>query len=119
MSGFLTEEQNRGGSDLDDFVGVADYRPITPPPFVPLNFGANAKMHLALGVHMMGVFNASERYLVSPVFTGRTRYLRVPQEEWNVIIRAAGLHITNVKSLRANVSVIECRIACCQCVELN
>ncbi|KAJ6561218.1 S-adenosyl-L-methionine-dependent methyltransferase [Mycena vulgaris] len=94
-TGFISEEHKCGGSALDDFIGVAEYRPMRPPPFVPLNFGANAKMHLALGVHMMGVFNASERYL----------------EEWKEIITAAGLRITSVRPLRASVSVIECRMA--------
>ncbi|KAF7373539.1 putative O-methyltransferase [Mycena sanguinolenta] len=65
-SGFTTKEQNGIDSALDDFIGVTEYRPLTPPPFVPLNFGSNAKMHSALGVHMMGVFNAAERYLVNP-----------------------------------------------------
>ncbi|KAJ7483273.1 S-adenosyl-L-methionine-dependent methyltransferase [Mycena latifolia] len=94
-SRFSTKKQNCRLSSLDDFIGVANYRPLTPPPFVPLNFGANAKMHSALGVHMMGVFNASERYL----------------EEWKQVISAAGLRITDVRPLRANVSVIECRLA--------
>ncbi|EGN94593.1 hypothetical protein SERLA73DRAFT_77956 [Serpula lacrymans var. lacrymans S7.3] len=71
------------------------YRSITAPAYVPANFGANAKMHLALGVHMMGVFNALERSLT----------------EWQEIIEAAGLKISGVYSLRASVSVIECELA--------
>ncbi|KAJ7982927.1 S-adenosyl-L-methionine-dependent methyltransferase [Mycena polygramma] len=98
-SGFTTKEQNCRDSvgALDAFIGVTDYEPLTPPPFVPSNFGANAKMHMALGVHMMGVFNASERYL----------------EEWEEIISGAGLRITCVRALRASVSVIECSLASC------
>ena len=34
------------------------------PPYIPDNFGIEAKMSLALGVHMMGVFNAHERSMV-------------------------------------------------------
>ncbi|KAJ6466025.1 S-adenosyl-L-methionine-dependent methyltransferase [Mycena vitilis] len=96
-SRFRTKEQNcrDSVSALDDFLGATEYQPLSPPPFVPLNFGANSKMHLALGVHMMGVFNASERYL----------------EEWEEIISEAGLHILGVRPLRASISVIECSIA--------
>ncbi|KAJ7733158.1 S-adenosyl-L-methionine-dependent methyltransferase [Mycena metata] len=94
-SGFTTaKEQSSQGVDLDDCIGMANYQPITAPPFVPHNFGANIKMHSALGVHMMGVFNASERCL----------------EEWSEIISAAGFRITGIKALRANLSVIECQI---------
>jgi hypothetical protein len=32
---------------------------------VPDNFGASAKVALGLGVHMLGVFNARERSMVS------------------------------------------------------
>lgn len=42
------------------------YKPTTAPNFVPANFGENAKVPLALGVHLMGSFNAYERTLVSP-----------------------------------------------------
>lgn len=45
------------------------YKPTTPSSFVPTNFGANAKVPLALGVHLMSVLNASERSLVSPMFS--------------------------------------------------
>ncbi|KAJ7455810.1 S-adenosyl-L-methionine-dependent methyltransferase [Mycena latifolia] len=94
-SGFTTNEQNGGDSTLDDLIGVVDYRPIAPPPFVPLDFGVTAKMHSALGVHMMGVFNASERQL----------------EDWERIITTAGLRIIGVTPLRASVSVLECGFA--------
>ncbi|KAK7055354.1 putative O-methyltransferase [Favolaschia claudopus] len=101
-------------STLDDFRGLQDYRPLEPPAFIPLNYGVNAKMHSALGVHMMGVFNAAERYMAS-VFHLPLSYefeslitLSHSQEEWEEIIEAAGMHIEGVRALRANVSVIEC-----------
>ncbi|KAJ7573938.1 S-adenosyl-L-methionine-dependent methyltransferase [Mycena floridula] len=83
------------GTNLDDLQGTSKYQAITPPPYIPLNFGVSAKMHSALGVHMMGVFNACERSL----------------SQWEIIFNKAGLHITNIKNLRANVSVIECRLS--------
>lgn len=52
-------------TSLDDLRAVKEYRPITPPKYIPANFGANAKMSQALGIHMWGVFNAKERYFVS------------------------------------------------------
>lgn len=45
------------GSQLRSLKDVTDtdpYTPIAAPPFIPKNFGACAKMSLALGVHMMG-----------------------------------------------------------------
>ena len=56
-----------GAVTLDDLRGVKEHRAVTPPAFIPANFGANAKMSLALGVHMMGVFNALERSMVRSV----------------------------------------------------
>ncbi|KAG0702126.1 S-adenosyl-L-methionine-dependent methyltransferase [Suillus ampliporus] len=66
--------------------------PTKPPPFIPANYGVASKMSLALGIHMMGVFNAHER----------------PLSEWKTIVSQAGLDIAQVHSVRANVSVIEC-----------
>jgi len=80
--------------NLDDLRAVTEYRPITPPSYIPSNFGINAKMSEALSVHMMGVFNARERCL----------------SEWQDIIVEAGLRISQVYILRSNVSVIECEL---------
>ncbi|KAJ7903795.1 S-adenosyl-L-methionine-dependent methyltransferase [Mycena olivaceomarginata] len=67
--------------------------PITPPAFMPQNFGAASLAPLGLGVHMLALYNACERTFV----------------EWEKIITTAGLSVATVKSLRANASVIECR----------
>ncbi|KAG1728779.1 S-adenosyl-L-methionine-dependent methyltransferase [Suillus lakei] len=74
-----------------NFYANAD-APTKSPPFIPANYGAASKMSLALGIHMMGVFNAHER----------------PLSEWRTIVSKAGLDIARVHSVRANVSVIEC-----------
>lgn len=89
-----TSDPSSYGSQLRSLKDVTDsdpYTPIAAPPFIPKNFGACAKMSLALGVHMMGgkrpliifhdysrgidavieslVFNALERSFVSSIFT--------------------------------------------------
>ncbi|KAJ7920785.1 S-adenosyl-L-methionine-dependent methyltransferase [Mycena leptocephala] len=69
-------------------------QPITPPVFMPANFGAASKAPLGVGVHMLGLFNACERTL----------------SEWEKIVATAGLCIENVKALRTNASVMECRV---------
>lgn len=88
------------------------YESTTPPNFVPANFGAHAKMPLALGVHLMGAFNAYERTLVSLIlFVIAARQVTfAPQHEWERIIHSSGLKIERVKSLRAFISVIECTV---------
>ncbi|KAH7906432.1 O-methyltransferase-domain-containing protein [Hygrophoropsis aurantiaca] len=65
---------------------------MTLPNYIPSNFGANSKMSLALGVHMMGVFNARERSLA----------------EWEVLACQSGLRIAAVYPIRAYVSILEC-----------
>ncbi|KDQ13840.1 hypothetical protein BOTBODRAFT_55853 [Botryobasidium botryosum FD-172 SS1] len=80
---------------LDDLRGAKRHQAITPPAYIPENFGACAKMSLALGVHMMGVFNALERSMT----------------EWFDLITRAGLQISRVQGLRGMVSIIECEVA--------
>lgn len=58
---------------LDELRSVKEYRQITPPNYIPANFGSNAKMSQALGIHMWGVFNAKERYFVSIFLTKCSR----------------------------------------------
>ncbi|KAJ7120535.1 S-adenosyl-L-methionine-dependent methyltransferase [Mycena crocata] len=87
-------EDNSSGVTLRDLQGADKYHPVTPPPFIPENFGAASKTPLALGVHVMGSLNSWERTL----------------PEWRTIIDAAGLRIASVNPLRATMSVIECRI---------
>jgi len=65
------------------------------PSFVPANYGASAKMPLALGLHMMATHNSYDRTM----------------SEWERIIRRSGLEIAKVHTLRAFTSVIECRVA--------
>ncbi|KAI0049311.1 S-adenosyl-L-methionine-dependent methyltransferase [Auriscalpium vulgare] len=77
---------------LDDLKDAATHRPITAPAFIPSNFGVTAKMSLALGVHMMGVFNALER----------------SAREWKVLLGKAGLRVVKIHPLRGMVSAIEC-----------
>jgi len=79
---------------LNDLTGAKRHQAITPPAYIPSNFGACAKMSLALGVHMMGVFNALERSMT----------------EWFDLITEAGLRISQVQSLRGMVSIIECEV---------
>ncbi|CAL1708743.1 unnamed protein product [Somion occarium] len=80
---------------LDDLIGSDTYRAITPPPYIPTNFGASAKTSLGLGTHMMGLFNARERSL----------------REWTEIVNSAGLKVVEVHSFRGMVSAIECKFA--------
>ncbi|TFY81660.1 hypothetical protein EWM64_g2351 [Hericium alpestre] len=77
---------------LDDLVDSTEHRPLAPPAYIPANFGINAKMSLALGVHMLGVFNALERSM----------------SEWSALISKAGLRLVKVHSLRGMISAIEC-----------
>ncbi|KAJ7510519.1 S-adenosyl-L-methionine-dependent methyltransferase [Mycena galericulata] len=87
------DQNNETAVTLQSLTGSEQYRPISPPMFMPMNFGVASKMSLGLGVHMMGVFNACERTLV----------------EWEQIVTAAGLYIDGVTALRTNISVVECR----------
>ncbi|KAI0067078.1 S-adenosyl-L-methionine-dependent methyltransferase [Artomyces pyxidatus] len=77
---------------LDDLVSVPHHVALTPPAYIPANFGVTAKMSLALGVHMMGVFNALERSM----------------REWKTLLGKAGLRVVHVHTLRGMVSAIEC-----------
>jgi len=79
-------------SSNNDAVGI--HSPSSAPNFIPANFGENAKMPLALGVHLMGAFNSYER----------------TQSEWERVVRHSGLKIEKVNTLRAFTSVIECSI---------
>ncbi|OBZ67746.1 Demethylsterigmatocystin 6-O-methyltransferase [Grifola frondosa] len=80
---------------LDELVGAEDYRPLTPPSYIPSDFGAASQMQKVLALYIMGLLNAQERTL--------------PQ--WRELIEASHLKITRVFSLRAVLSVIECRVA--------
>ncbi|KAJ7719958.1 S-adenosyl-L-methionine-dependent methyltransferase [Mycena metata] len=92
-STYQTESEQ--DNSLERLNGSTNYdQPISPPMFMPANFGAASKAPLALGVHMLGLFNACERTL----------------PEWESLIAAAGLVVENVKALRANTSVIECKV---------
>lgn len=68
----VSQESSIDSSRSSQFPSILDgdaagaYKPTIPPSFVPTNFGVNSKMPLALGVHLMGAFNAYERTLVSP-----------------------------------------------------
>ncbi|SJL10575.1 uncharacterized protein ARMOST_13963 [Armillaria ostoyae] len=90
--------QDQCDESLKILTGAEKYATTLPPPYVPLNFGACAKMNLGLGVHLLGVYNARERSLL----------------EWDNIIRNAGLQITSVCPLRAKLSVIECDVVNCR-----
>src|ERR1700675_5083521 len=57
---------------LDDLTDSPQYQAIVAPPFIPDNLGANAKMSLALGVHLLGAFNSRERSMVSPLSSPQT-----------------------------------------------
>ncbi|OCH89292.1 S-adenosyl-L-methionine-dependent methyltransferase [Obba rivulosa] len=83
-------------TELDDLRAATEYRPITPPPYIPSNFGASAMMPLALGVHLMGVLNALERTM----------------NEWNRLVAQAGLRIVAVHPIRGMESIIECEVVC-------
>ncbi|KIJ58607.1 hypothetical protein HYDPIDRAFT_102311 [Hydnomerulius pinastri MD-312] len=74
--------------------GGAESRKDSLPEFLPRNYGAAAKASLALGVHMMGVFNGHERTLA----------------QWEAIAERSGLHIDMVYHVRAPDSVIECSL---------
>ncbi|KAF8997195.1 S-adenosyl-L-methionine-dependent methyltransferase [Cyathus striatus] len=82
------------GVQLDDLKGAFTYTPISPPPFIPQNFGAFANVSLTLGYNMMGLLNALER----------------TEREWRMLLKDAGLEIEAIHPLRGMVSVIECRI---------
>lgn len=77
---------------LDALKGTYVYKPIEPPACIPKSFGISHKMSLALGIHMMGLFNARERSLA----------------EWRQIIEASGLFISSVYPTRGRLSLIEC-----------
>ncbi|KAH7886567.1 S-adenosyl-L-methionine-dependent methyltransferase [Phlebopus sp. FC_14] len=64
------------------------------PNYVPRNYGAASKASLALGVHMMSVFNAHERTL----------------SQWESIAERSGLRIDKMYHVRAPDSVMECSI---------
>lgn len=46
---------------LDDYV----YQPVTPPPFIPASLGAASKFKEGLVLHLLNLFNARGRTLVS------------------------------------------------------
>ncbi|KAI0260753.1 S-adenosyl-L-methionine-dependent methyltransferase [Gloeopeniophorella convolvens] len=77
---------------LDDLAGEKQHRALTPPAYIPANFGANAKMSLGLGMQMMATFNALERSM----------------REWKQVILQGGLRIVQVHAMRGLVSAIEC-----------
>ncbi|KZV68749.1 S-adenosyl-L-methionine-dependent methyltransferase [Peniophora sp. CONT] len=79
---------------LDDLIGKDDYQPITPPAYIPANFGAAATTSLRLNIQMMAILNAQERSL----------------REWNALITSAGLSIDEVYSFRGTISAIECKL---------
>lgn len=79
---------------LDELCANGHYMAITAPRYIPVNFGATAKMSQALSVHMMGLFNARERCF----------------SEWKHIVVRAGLRISRVFKLRASISIIECQL---------
>ncbi|OCH89300.1 S-adenosyl-L-methionine-dependent methyltransferase [Obba rivulosa] len=92
-----TQSKANHGPVIDDLRGISEYRPLAAPLYIPGNFGACAVMPLALGVHMMGVFNALERTM----------------NEWTRLINEAGLRIVTVHALRGMVSIIECEVIGC------
>ncbi|KIJ40882.1 hypothetical protein M422DRAFT_75679 [Sphaerobolus stellatus SS14] len=80
--------------DLKDLEYAEEYRKISPPAFIPANFGCSAKPLLALSVHMLGLFNGRERSM----------------SEWETVISGAGLDIAAVHGLRGTLSIIECQL---------
>ncbi|KAF8989958.1 S-adenosyl-L-methionine-dependent methyltransferase [Cyathus striatus] len=87
-------EAEPNGVQLDDLKDTDTYTPISPPPFIPQNFGYFANVSLSVGYNMMGLLNALER----------------TERQWRVILESAGLEIDAIHPLRGMVSVIECSI---------
>ncbi|OBZ74915.1 O-demethylpuromycin-O-methyltransferase [Grifola frondosa] len=70
------------------------YQALTPPPFIPANFGAGGRTRQLLSTYLMGAFNAQERTL----------------SEWTALIESSGLRVSRVFSLRSTLSVMECDV---------
>ncbi|KAF7789111.1 hypothetical protein EIP86_000046 [Pleurotus ostreatoroseus] len=68
------------------------YEPVTPPAFIPANLGWASKYKEGQVLHLLNLFNAQGRTLAA----------------WTKLTEDAGLKISKVHTLRANVSVIEC-----------
>lgn len=45
------------------------YQPVTPPPFIPANLGAASKFKEGLVLHLLNLFNARGRTLVSLIIS--------------------------------------------------
>ncbi|OJA11232.1 hypothetical protein AZE42_13850 [Rhizopogon vesiculosus] len=61
---------------------------------IPSHFGSASKIISGSSMHMMAMFNGCERSM----------------NEWEKLVRVAGLRITNVYPLRAQASIIECAL---------
>ncbi|OJA12863.1 hypothetical protein AZE42_02418 [Rhizopogon vesiculosus] len=61
---------------------------------IPSHFGSASKSTSGSSMHMMAMFNSRERSM----------------DEWEQLVRVAGLRITNVYPLRAQDSIIECAL---------
>ncbi|KAF8997187.1 S-adenosyl-L-methionine-dependent methyltransferase [Cyathus striatus] len=89
-----SSEEVPNGIQLDDLKDAVGYTPISPPPFIPKNFGSFANGSLSLGYHMLGLLNSLER-------TG---------SEWEIMLAKANIKIDAIHPLRGMLSVIECGI---------
>ncbi|KZT28364.1 S-adenosyl-L-methionine-dependent methyltransferase [Neolentinus lepideus HHB14362 ss-1] len=79
---------------LNELRDAQAYRPLSPPQFIPSNFGAASHVSTAAGVNMNGYLNARERTL----------------SEWIALVSNAGLTLKEVVPLRANESIIVCQV---------
>ncbi|KAG1874373.1 S-adenosyl-L-methionine-dependent methyltransferase [Suillus subluteus] len=72
---------------LDNHANDLDYS-------IPSHFGSASEQVSAVSVHMLTLMNGCERSL----------------HEWKTLVKGCGLRITNVYSLRAHPSIIECAL---------